>query len=506
MDEHSKLTQEETPWVDLDTYLVDEKVVNLIPEAFARKHHLIPLFKIGNILTVAMADPKNILAIDEVALKTGCEVEPVIATESQIERAVDQYYGVSGSIEEIIKEVADKGIEFSGGEEAPVIKLLNLIMLQAVRDRASDIHLEPDEDTVRTRYRIDGILHEVTSLPKSLQQALISRIKVMGGLDIAETRTPQDGRAHIKMAGKEIELRISAFPTMYGENLVLRILDQSTPLMGLEDLGFFQEMLRYYESLIRRVYGIILVTGPTGSGKTTTLYASLNAINSPEKNIITIEDPIEYRLNLIRQTQVNPKAGITFAAAIRSILRQDPDIIMVGEVRDFETSETAIRAAITGHLVFSTLHTNDAPGALTRLMDMGVEPFLISGSILGILAQRLVRTICPYCKESYVPDEREIETLSIANTKETVLYRGKGCKMCRQTGYRGRTAVFELLVINEPIRELIMERAPSRVIRKTASETQGMKTLREDGLEKVLKGITTLGEIIRQTFEQDLKE
>lgn len=492
--------------IDLDSYLIDKKVIELIPEVLARRYQLIPLFKIGNTLTVAMADPHNILALDEVRHKTGCEVEPVVSNEIQIKRSIDQYYGVSGPIEEIIKESAEKGSEPSGAEEAPAIRLLNLIMAQAIREDVSDIHIEPDEKDLKTRYRIDGVLREVNSLPKNLQSAIISRIKVMGNMDIAQSRAPQDGRSHIEMEGKQIELRISTFPTIYGENVVLRILDQSSALMGLEDLGFSRDTVMQYETLIKRPHGIVLITGPTGSGKTTTLYASLNSISTPEKNIITIEDPVEYRLNLIRQTQINPKAGVTFATAIRSVLRQDPDVIMVGEIRDLETAETATRAALTGHLVFSTLHTNDAPGALTRLMDMGVEPYLISSSVVGALTQRLVRTICPKCKEQHQPEDRILNTLRIANPKDLVLYQGKGCKNCWQTGYKGRTALFELLVINDPIRELISQRAPSRMIRKVARENQGMKTLREDGVEKVLKGITTIDELTKVAFDYESEE
>jgi type IV pilus assembly protein PilB len=494
------------PHVDLDSYLIDKKVIELVPETLARRYQLIPLFKIGNTLTVAMADPHNILALDEVRVKTGCEVEPIVSTDIQIKRAIDQYYGVSGSIEEIVKGFDEQGPEPLGAEESPATRLLNLIMAQAIRDGVSDIHLEPDEKSLQTRYRIDGVLHEVNSLPKNLQSAIISRIKVMGNMDIAQSRAPQDGRCHIEMEGKEIELRISTFPTIYGENVVLRILDQTSALMGLDELGFSKDTILHYETLIKRPHGIILVTGPTGSGKTTTLYASLNRISSPEKNIITIEDPVEYRLNLIRQTQINPKAGVTFATAIRSVLRQDPDVIMVGEIRDLETAETAIRAALTGHLVFSTLHTNDAPAALTRLMDMGVEPYLISSSVIGALAQRLVRTICPVCKERYEPEDRIVKTLGIGNVKDFAFYQGKGCKNCWQTGYRGRVAAIELLMVNDPIRDLISQRAPSRMIRKVARETQDMKTLREDCVDKVLKGITTINELTKASFEYELEE
>jgi len=488
--------------VDLDSYLIDEKLIDLVPESLARRYQLIPLFKIDNILTLAMADSHNLFALDEVRIKTGLEVESVFSTDIQIKTAINRYYGVKGKINDIIEGFAEEGSEPLGVEEAPAIKLLNLIMTQAIRDGVSDIHLEPDENSLRTRYRIDGLLHEVSSLPKDLQSAVISRVKVMGEMNISESRAPQDGRCNIKMEGKDIELRISSFPTIYGENLVIRILDPSNALMGLEDLEFSPEALRDYEALIKRPHGIILIVGPTGSGKTTTLYASLNTINCPEKNIMTIEDPVEYRLKLIRQTQINPKAKVTFATAIRSALRQDPDVIMVGEIRDLETAETAIRAALTGHLVFSTLHTNDAPGALTRLMDMGVEPYLTASSVLGALAQRLVRTICPKCKESYPPEEKVVADLALITTEDLFFCRGKGCKNCRQTGYKGRIALFEFLVVNDPIRGLILQRAPSKMIKDVAGETRGMKTLWDDGIDKVLKGITTIDEVTRVT-EQD---
>jgi len=490
-----------TTQIDLDSYLIDVKVIDLVPESLARRYQLIPLFKIGNSLTLAMADPHNIHALDEVMLKTGCEVETVASTEVQIKKAIDQYYGVSDSIKDMVNGFAEEGREPLGTEEGPAIKLVDLVMVRAIRDGASDIHIEPDEKGVRTRYRIDGVLHESGSLPTNLQSAIISRIKVMGNMDIAESRAPQDGRSHIKMEGKEIELRISTFPTIHGENVVIRILDQSNALMGLEGLGFSDHMKRYYETLITSPYGIILVTGPTGSGKTTTLYASLNSINCPEKNIITIEDPVEYRLSLIRQTQINPKAGVTFAAAIRSALRQDPDVIMVGEIRDLETAQAAVRSALTGHLVFSTLHTNDAPGALTRLSDIGVEPYLISSSVVGSLAQRLVRTICPKCRERYQPEPGIAKTLGLSNVKDHIFYRGKGCKSCRQTGYRGRIALFELLRVNDRVRDLISQRKPAGMIRKAARETLGMKALREDGIDKVLKGITTIEEVNKVSFE-----
>jgi type II secretory ATPase GspE/PulE/Tfp pilus assembly ATPase PilB-like protein len=490
------------PHVDLDSYLIDEKIIEMIPESLARQYQLIPLFKIGETLTVALSDPNNIFALDEVRLKTGCTIDHVVSTDIQIMRAIDQYYGVSGYIESIVETFFEQSNKSLGVEEPAAIKLLNFIIARAIRDGSSDIHFEPDENILLTRYRIDGLLHELTSLPNELQSHIISRAKIMGNMNIAEKRVPQDGSAEVKMEGRNIELRLSTFPTIHGENLVIRILDQSNALMQLEDLGFSAELLKTYEALIRRPHGIILVTGPTGSGKTTTLYASLNKINSIEKNIITIEDPVEYRLNLIRQTQINPIAGITFDNSIKSVLRQDPDVIMVGEIRDVETERTAIQAALTGHLVFSTLHTNDAAGTLTRLIDMGAEPYLVSSSVIGVLAQRLVRTICPTCKESYQPEENIVKDLAIEMSKDTVFSRGKGCKNCRQKGYKGRISLFEFLLINDTIQDLILKREPARVIRKAAQETQGMKTLWQDGMDKVLQGITTLDEVIK-VAEQD---
>ena len=500
------------PYVDLDTYLIDQKTISLVPEDIARRHQLIPLFKIGNVLTVAMTDPLNLFAIDEAKLKAGCEIEAVISTEEKLIRALDQCYGISGSLEDVVREISGKEVKAvseRAGEvkitedekEAPIIRLLNLVILQGVREKASDIHIEPEEKNLRIRYRIDGILLETSSAPKYLQPTIISRIKVLGNMDIAETRAPQDGRFKMKVDGKEIEFRVSCFPTIYGENVVLRILDQSSAILSLQDLGFAKETLDKYQEAVSTPYGIVLVTGPTGSGKTTTLYATLNTINSTEKNIITIEDPVEYRLNLIRQTQVNPKAGITFANGMRSILRQDPDVIMVGEIRDLETSEIAFQAAMTGHLVFSTLHTNDAVGALSRMLQLGVEPFLIGSSTIGVLAQRLVRTVCPNCKVAYEPHERTLRSFNLSEKKgESVFYHGKGCKSCRQTGYHGRTGIFELMLVDDAVQDLILRRASAAELLESARRTQNMKTLREDGLEKSMKGITTLEEVNRVCF------
>ncbi len=513
------------PYVDLDTYLIDDQIVKMIPEELARRHTLIPLFKIGNTLTIAMDNPLNILALDEVRNRAKTDVEIAISTEKKIKKAIDQYYGVGATVfESTLRQITDQNTtepspepadyrktydlqikEPLAGpmEAAPASRMFDMVMMQAIRDRASDIHFEPDEKALRVRFRIDGFLFESLSLPKAAHPAITARIKILAEMDITETRLPQDGNFNIKMENRGFEIRVSTFPTIYGENVVLRILDQTSPLLTLEDLGFSEEMLAQYRQLIRKTNGIILVTGPTGSGKTTTLYASLNLINSMDKNIITIEDPVEYRLPLIRQTQINPKAGITFAAGLRSILRQDPDVIMVGEIRDLETSEIAIQAALTGHLVFSTLHTNDAPEAITRLLDIGVEPYLISSSVVGVLAQRLVRAICPHCKAPSPVDQDTLKELggNIPKSNEPpTFYRGKGCKQCRQSGYLGRAGIFELLTVNEKIKRLIAEKASGQVIREVACETAGLKSLRGDGLLKILKGTTTRDEVDRVAY------
>jgi type IV pilus assembly protein PilB len=513
------------PFVDLDTYLIDEKVVQMIPEEMVRRHTLIPLFKIGETLTVAMANPLNIHALDEVRNKVKTDLEIAISTETKIKKAIDQHYGAASTIVESTfqqfmrgnvggpslgsadyrktHDLVVKELQPGMVEDAPAARMFDLIMIEAIRDRASDIHLEPDERALRVRFRIDGFLYESLALPKQVHPSLTSRIKILAEMDIAETRLPQDGNFNVKMEKRGFEIRVSTFPTIYGENVVLRILDQTSSLFTLEDLGFSEDILNLCKQLIRRPNGIILVTGPTGSGKTTTLYSFLNLINTKDKNIITIEDPVEYRLPLIRQTQVNPKAGITFAAGLRSILRQDPDVIMIGEIRDRETSEIAHQAALTGHLVLSTLHTNDASEAISRLMDIGVEPYLISSSVIGVLAQRLVRTICPQCKTSYSEDPSALSELSdeALKAKEPLtLYRGKGCINCKQSGYRGRTGLFEFLFINDKIKQLISEKASTQLIRETANKTVGMVSLREDGLRKVLKGITTLEEVDRVTY------
>lgn len=486
--------------VDLANVIVEPEVANLVPEPVVRRLKVLPLFREGNNLTVAMADPTDIRIIDELHRTTGLMIEPVLASEMEIVRAIDQTYGAADTIYEIVRSIDEKKILSAkdAGEEAPIVKLTNLIIVQAIRDRASDVHIEPEEKMVRVRYRIDGVLHRVLSLPKFLQMPVTSRIKIMSDLDIAERRLPQDGRIKMEVGNKSVDLRVSVHPTLHGENIVLRILDKSSIMIGIENLGLSEQDLKAFLDLIHKPYGMILVTGPTGSGKTTTLYSALNRLNTEDRNIMTMEDPIEYQLPIVRQTQVNPQIGLTFAAGLRAILRQDPDIVMVGEIRDLETAEIAVHAALTGHLVFSTLHTNDAPSAFTRLVDMGVEPFLVSSSVIGVIAQRLVRVICEKCKEPYQPTPAVLKDLGLSESEDVHLYRGKGCPLCKGTGYRGRTGIFSVLKVSPKIQELVVNRAPAGEIDKVA-RSEGMKTLREDCLEKVLKGITTVEEMLRVT-------
>lgn len=499
------------PRVELDTYLISPKVIDLVPEDLARKHELIPILKIGNRLTCAMVDPWNVFALDEVRAKTNLVVEPAVTTPAELKKAFDQYYGVKGSIEEVVKAINEKELEGGQavlslkpedeGEEPVVIKLVNLIIMKAIKEGASDIHIEPEEAVLKVRFRVDGILHEDTAPPKHLQSAVISRIKIMANLDISEKRAPQDGRFTMKMEGRGIDVRVSCVPTIYGENIVLRLLDVSSALLGLKELGFSGQMLEKCQKLIAHPHGIILVTGPTGCGKTTTLYAFLDKINTVEKNIITIEDPVEYKLSGIRQIQVNLKVDLSFANGLRSILRQDPNVIMVGEIRDLETAEIAIQAALTGHLVFSTLHTNDAPGAVTRMLDMGMEPFLVSSSLIGVLAQRLVRKICLKCKEKYAPTPEALKDIGLLNEpRTTVFYKGKGCSECMNTGYKGRIGIFELMLPDEAIRNLIIAKASADEIRKRAL-VLGMTTLMDDGIDKIKQGVTTAEEVLRVTRE-----
>ncbi len=496
----------------LSHVVVDPEIIKLIPETFARRYQLIPIYRKDNQVTVAMVDPLNIFALDDLQRMTGLEALTVVSTEQDVVRAIDRYYGVTTSMEEVIREhglrtasereeIPAVGLE-TAVEDTPVVRLVNMMIHQAVREGASDIHVEPDPDVLRVRYRVDGILREVMAPPKTLHPGVVSRIKIMSNLDIAEKRVPQDGRVPLKVGEKEIDLRVSTLPTIFGEKVVMRILDKSGILLGLEEMALAPEVLGRVRKYIRRPHGLILVTGPTGSGKTTTLYASLNEINSPEKNLVTIEDPVEYQIKGINQIPVNTAVGVTFASGLRSILRQDPDVVMVGEIRDAETATIAIQAALTGHLVFSTLHTNDAPGAVARLVDMGVEPFLVASSLMMVLAQRLVRKVCPRCRKPLDPDPDLLRELGITRTPEMTFVEGEGCQDCRGLGYSGRIGVYELLEVDETIRKLIVGRVSSGEIRSAALKS-GFIPLREDGFRKASRGMTTLEEVLRVAREDE---
>jgi len=493
------------PYVNLSDYGIDVELLKLIPEELVRKYSAAPLFKIGNTLTVGMVDAQDVKALDHIRKVSNMDmVEPVLVSEKGIQRILDLYYGVAGSVDEIAESfedeetpvVEEKQEIIKVADEAPVVKLVNIMIKKAVKERASDIHIEPEEDCLRIRSRIDGLLYEVTTLSKRMQSAVISRIKILAKMDIAESRKPQDGRIQMKLENKDLDIRVSTFPTIHGENVVMRLLDRSSVLMGLKELGFADKDRKDFEKLIQSPNGIILVTGPTGCGKTSTLYSALTTTSSMEKNIVTIEDPVEYELPLIRQTQVHPRAGITFANGLRGILRQDPDVIMVGEIRDRETADVAIQASLTGHLVFSTLHTNDAPSALARLIEMGIEPFLVSSSLIGILAQRLVRLICDKCKEEYEPNKDVLKNLNIK--LGTTFYHGKGCAKCKGTGFLGRTAAFELLIVDNEIRTMVDSKNSADEIRQKAIQ-MGMRTLYDDALAKAKEGLTTLEEVLRVT-------
>ncbi|MBI4846617.1 MAG: Flp pilus assembly complex ATPase component TadA [Candidatus Omnitrophica bacterium] len=487
---------------DLSNYIINPEVITLIPQDTAVKYKVIPVFKVGNVLTVAMVDPSNVFLIDELQRVTQCRIEAVLAEEMVIRKAQDQYYEGAGTINEIITSIDKSKLrdEETLGEEAPIVKLVNLLIVEAVQSNTSDIHFEPEEKLMNVRYRVDGILHKHTIIPKDLQSAVVSRLKIMAGLDIAEKRIPQDGRIIKKIGGKNIDFRVSSCPTINGENLVLRILDKSSMMLGLENMGFPQKEREMFEDMIFQPYGIILVTGPTGSGKTTTLYSALAKINREDINIMTVEDPVEYQFPRIRQVQVNPKAGLLFATALRSFLRQDPDVIMVGEIRDVETAQIAVQAALTGHLVLSTLHTNDSPSSFSRLIDMGVEPFLVSSAILGILAQRLVRRICSKCKEAYVPSVALLKSLGLEEKADSGIkfIKGTGCKLCNNSGHKGRIGIYELLKVTPKIQELVLKKSSADEIRDLAQK-QGMRTLRDVAIEKLLAGETTAEEVMRVT-------
>jgi type IV pilus assembly protein PilB len=500
------------PYVDLDSYVIDPRVVTLLPEKFCRQYQLVPIGEEKNTLILAMANPVDVVAIDRVRLMTKKEVKPVMASPQDIEKVLNAYYGIGESVEELIREAETReGLVLPEeeeelkidqlkalGEEAPIIRVVNMLILQAIRSGASDIHIEPQEDQVRIRFRIDGILHDITSTSIQVHPALVSRIKILSRMNIAERRLPQDGRFQVTVDNRTVDFRVSSLPTIFGEKIVMRILDKSTLLLDLDRLGFEEEDLEKFYRLIQHPYGMILLTGPTGSGKTTTLYSALNFINKPDLNIITIEDPVEYRLPGINQVQVRPKIGLTFASALRAIMRQDPDVIMVGEIRDYETAEIAIHAALTGHLVFSTLHTNTAAGALVRLQEMGIPSYLIASALVGVVAQRLVRKICERCKVAFEVRGPIARELTGGKEDHLVLFRGKGCPECNKTGYRGRIAVSEVLVMDDDLRALVLRNATEREITEKACE-KGMRTLRENAIRKVLRGVTTLEEMYRVT-------
>jgi type IV pilus assembly protein PilB len=515
--------------INLGRFEIDQTVLDLIPVEVARKYDLIPVNRTGAVLTVAMADPTNIRAMDEINFICGYQVEPVVASDNAIREAIDKYYGSTHALElkQALKEAThEKNVETGEladvelleeteemdlaslerqSEDAPVVKLVNKILYDALNEGASDIHVEPYEKEYRVRYRIDGVLYIKINPPLKLRDAITSRIKIMAKLDIAEKRLPQDGRIKIKTKHlgkiKELDYRVSVLPTLFGEKIVLRLLDKENLKLDMTKLGLEAESLRRFEKSILKPYGMILVTGPTGSGKTNTLYSAMSRINTPEINIITAEDPVEFNIPGINQVQMKEQIGLNFAAALRSFLRQDPNIILVGEIRDFETAEIAIKAALTGHLVLSTLHTNDAPSSINRLMNMGIEPFLVSSSVLLIVAQRLIRKICKECKEEYkVPMEALVDIgFPEEEARKVTIYKGRGCPMCGNTGYKGRVGLFEVLEVSDNIRELILVGASTLEIRRKAIE-EGMITLRVSGLEKLAQGITTIEEVLRETI------
>ncbi len=510
------------PPVNLAKIRVPEPVMSLVPKDMAKSYKLVPIAQLGNKLFVAMADPMNVLALDDLRTRTKLEIIPMIATERSVNEALSGVHSATGAIDEVMKKAAaeaaaeEASVQIEGGkannedidldrlaassEDGPVIKIVNLILVQALKDRASDIHIEPAEKTVRLRYRMDGNLVEASGPPKSLQLAIASRIKILAGLNIAERRVPQDGRFRIRVSGKEVDLRISFLPTVYGEKIVIRILDKGALTGSIDTMGMDDATLSNFRKAIDAPHGLILVTGPTGSGKTTTLYSVLGELNKPEYNIVTVEDPVEYQLQGINQVAVKAEIGLDFSSALRSILRQDPDIVMIGEIRDNETADIAVKAALTGHQVLSTLHTNDAAGAITRLDDMGIEPFLISSSVLLTCAQRLVRRICPNCKEEFLPEAELLGKVNLEHKASDTFYQGGGCERCKQRGFLGRAAILEVLPVTESIRRLVIKRASAAVLKNQAL-SEGMKSLRLAGIDKAYEGVTTLEEVWRLTSE-----
>ncbi len=510
------------PPIDLSKYKIDKSITELIPERIAKQYSLVPISKIGRVLTIAMSDPLNIFAIDDIKILTNYKIDLVIATENDIKEAINNYYGSHGlEISKILEDVPeDIEIEKAEDEEeridvsevaeesqkAPIVKVVSLMLNEALKRRASDIHIEPSEKFLRVRYRIDGNLHDVLTLPKKNQNAVIARLKIMSKLDITETRLPQDGRFKINFEGHEIDFRVSVLPITFGGKVVLRVLDKSSLSIGLDKLGFLPGPLNTFKTALARPYGMILVTGPTGSGKSTTLYSIINQINAPERNIITLEDPVEYEVEGITQIQAKAEIGLTFASGLKSVLRQSPDVVMVGEIRDFETADIAIKASLTGQLILSTLHTNDAASAITRLIDMGVEPFLVASSLVLSSAQRLMRKICQNCKEEIDISKNVLERIGvrpdeIAKRPIKSFYKGKGCSRCSNTGYYGRLGILEAFLIDDKIRDMVMKKAGSDDIKDYAVKQLCMKTLRDNALENFVNGVTTLEEVLRVTSE-----
>jgi type IV pilus assembly protein PilB len=491
-------------YVDLDEYPLDPTATSVISDAMARRYTALPVSWDGDDLVVAMAEPSNVVAIDDIRSITRADIRVVVSTPACITSAIDRSHRVDADVEETTSLALDTAEDDEDlaqlrevTEDAPIVRLVNLLIRQAVQDRASDIHIEPAERDVRVRYRVDGVLHEVMRTPKRVQSGLISRLKIMADLNIAERRVPQDGRVSVQLAGRQVDLRVATLPTVFGEKVVMRILDKGTAMLDLADLGFLPDTMARYQTAFSKPYGTILVTGPTGSGKSTTLYATLNQLNDPAKNIITVEDPVEYRLADINQVQVHSKAGLTFAAALRSILRSDPDIVLIGEIRDRETASIAMEAAITGHLVLSTLHTNSAVQTPTRLIEMGLEPYLVSSAVDCVVAQRLARRLCDRCKEPYSPSAAELAAVEWdADGSPEVLYRPVGCGACGRKGYLGRFALHEVLLVTEELDALIAERASSEELKRVAV-AQGMQTLRQTGIAQIAAGLTSVEEILR---------
>ena len=493
-------------FVDLTDFAVDGSAVSKVPDTVCRRYTALPIGYEDGKLLVAMADPANVFAIDDIRSITGLDVKPAVATRADVMAAINRYHRNDGELDDLSMTLTgeddfDDDLSHIGEvvEDAPIVKFVNLLITQAIQDRASDIHIEPTERDLRVRFRIDGVLHEVMRSPRNIQSGVISRLKIMADINIAERRIPQDGRMSVASSGSKIDLRVATLPTVWGEKVVMRILDNSTAMLSLSDLGFSEANYERYAKSFTKPYGMLLVTGPTGSGKSTTLYSTLNIVSTPDKNVITVEDPVEYRIAGINQVQTNVKAGLTFASALRSILRSDPDIVLIGEVRDHETAQIAIEAALTGHLVLSTLHTNDAPSAISRLIEMGIEPFLVGSALDCVLAQRLARRLCAKCKEPYTPTPQALRTARFPwqdGEPLPTLYRAAGCSNCSKTGYRGRLALHEVMVVSEAIERLAVERASAEAIAQVA-RAEGMRGLREDGLEKVAAGVTSLEEIFR---------